>query len=95
MKDMIAANELCEYYQIEISFFDTLKDVGLIEIASIENCYYLSFSELPKLEKLLRLHHDLNINIEGLEVVNNMLEKMEEMQLEIRQLKNKLSAFKY
>jgi hypothetical protein len=38
----------------------------------------------------VRLHYDLDINIEGIETINHLLEKIEEMQREIAHLKNKI-----
>ncbi|MEZ4805825.1 MAG: chaperone modulator CbpM [Bacteroidia bacterium] len=42
------------------------------------------------LEKILRLHRDLNVNIEALDVVLNLLNKIDELQLEVNQLNNRL-----
>ena len=46
--------------------------------------------EIHKLEKFVRLHYDLDINIEGIETINHLLEKIEEMQKEIVRLRNKM-----
>ena len=40
---------------------------------------------------MVRLHQDLNINIEGLEAVHQLLQRNSAMQEEIRLLKQKLN----
>jgi hypothetical protein len=45
---------------------------------------------MHKLEKFVRLHYDLDINLEGIETINYLLERIEEMQKEIVNLRNKL-----
>jgi len=42
------------------------------------------------LKTFVRLHYDLDINLEGLETINHLLEKIEEMQMEILKLRNKV-----
>ncbi|MDX1760458.1 MAG: chaperone modulator CbpM, partial [Arenibacter algicola] len=59
-----------------------------------EDTHYLPIQQLPKAEKILRLHSDLDINLEGIAVITRLLKRMEKMQNEITQLKNKLDLYK-
>ncbi|MBC7388403.1 MAG: MerR family transcriptional regulator, partial [Opitutaceae bacterium] len=45
------------------------------------------------LEKLVRLHFDLNINLEGIETVSYLLQKMNNMQEKILMLSNRLRVY--
>jgi hypothetical protein len=87
-EDLIPAEDFCVYHNIEYSFIHSLEDSGLITITSIEQAAYIPADEVQKLEKFIRLHYDLDINIEGIETINHLLEKIEEMQQEILQLRN-------
>jgi hypothetical protein len=58
-----------------------------------ENTHYLPIQQLPKAEKILRLHSDLDINLEGIAVITRLLNRMEKMQNEITRLKNKLDLY--
>lgn len=87
---LISIIEFCSHYSIESDFIESLAENELIEFVSIGNALYVHEDQLSHLEKLVRLHYDLDINLEGIEVINHMLEKMEHMQTEIRQLKNRL-----
>ena len=92
-ENMIPAAEFCECHHIEISFIDSLKETGLIEIATIEETSYIRESQLNNLEKIVRLYYDLDINIEGIDTVINLLQRMENMQHEIALLKNRLRLY--
>ena len=92
-ENMISAGEFCEYHHIEISFIDSLKETGLIEVTTIEETPYIRESQLNDLEKIVRLYYDLDINIEGIDTVINLLQRMEDMQHEIALLKNRLRLY--
>jgi chaperone modulatory protein CbpM len=86
--ELIPAEEFCIYHNIEYSFISSLEDSGLITVTSVEQLTYIPVDELQKLEKFVRLHYDLDINVEGIETINHLLEKIEQMQKEILQLRN-------
>ncbi len=50
-------------------------------------------SAIPQVEKIMRLHFDLNINLEGIDVIINLLQQIETLQEEITQLKRRLSLY--
>ncbi len=88
--ELIPAKDFCIYHNIEYSFISSLENSGLISITSIEQSSFIPVDEIQKLEKFIRLHYDLDINLEGIETINHLLEKIEEMQKEILNLRNKL-----
>ena len=92
-EDLIAANDFCTHHKIEYSFINSLSENGLITITTVHENRYIPSSELHKLEQFVRLHTDLNINLEGLEVISYLLQRIENMQNQITALKNKLRMF--
>lgn len=76
--------------QIEPDFIAQLENEGLIEITVIDNKSYINVSQLKNLEQYIRWHYDLSINIEGIDVIKSLLDKMSDMQNEILRLKEKL-----
>ncbi|MGI8598667.1 MAG: chaperone modulator CbpM [Chitinophagaceae bacterium] len=92
-ENLFPASEFCRYYNIEITFLDLLKDYGLVEVVTVEERNYLDVTELQEVEKIIRLHYDLNINLEGIDVINQLLQKLEETQDELVMLKNKLRKY--
>ena len=90
---LIAANEFCIYHDIEPSFIYSLQQSGLIEITVIEEKPFVNESELPQLEKLVRLYREMDINLEGIETITYLLQRMNDMQRQIAQLSNRLSIY--
>ncbi len=86
--ELIPVNDFCIYHNIEYSFIDSLEHSGLISITSVEHSPFIHLGDLRKLEKFARLHYDLDINLEGIETISYLLEKIEHMQNEILKLKN-------
>jgi len=60
-----------------------LYEYGLVAVVVKEDTHYLPIQQLPKAEKILRLHSDLDINLEGIAVITRLLKRMEKMQNEI------------
>jgi hypothetical protein len=91
--DMIILDEFCSNHHVEIAFIQSLEEHGLIEIIIVNQALCIHPNELPRLEQIVRLHQELNINLEGIDAVKNLLQQIEELQTEITQLKNKLSFY--
>ena len=91
--DMIVLDEFCASHQVEISFIRSLEDYGLIETIIVNETMCLPGNELSKLEQIVRLHQELNINPEGIDVINNLLRRIENLQNEINELRNKLTFY--
>ena len=92
-EEMIVVNEFCIHHNIDISFIHSLQESGLIEITHTEEKLYLHESQLPRLEKMLRLYYEMDINLEGIETITYLLNRMNEMQQQITQLNNRLSIY--
>lgn len=88
--DLILRDECCIRYNIEVSFLDRLHEYGLIEMVSLEEKQFVHTGQLNELEKFIRLHYDLDVNVAGLDVISNLLAKMKTMQQQIAELKSRL-----
>ncbi len=75
---------------IDITFITALHQFGLLEIVVVENNQYLSNLQLKDAEKMIRLHYDLEVNFEGIDIINNLLARIENLQLELTAAQNKL-----
>ena len=91
--DMIVLDEFCTSHQVEVSFVRTLEEHGLIETIIVNETLYIQENELSKLEQIVRLHQELNINSEGADAIINLLKRIENMQNEITVLRNKLNFY--
>jgi hypothetical protein len=91
--EMVMLDDFCTSHRIEISFIHSLEENGLIETVAINQVLYITSNDLPTLEKITRLHQDLNINPEGIDAINHLLKHVEEMKQEIVHLRNRLSFY--
>lgn len=92
MSERISREELVKIYNVEITFFDELVDSGLLNIQTENEIRYLMYEDLPNFEKFTNWHYDLDINLPGLEVIHEMLKKMEVLKQRNRELMNRLSV---
>ena len=90
---MIHARDFCSSYNVELSFLYSLSDAGLLHIVTIEENTFINNEQLPKLEKWVRLRYDMDINIEGIEAIEHLLEQMKTMQEQMELLKSRLSLY--
>ena len=91
--NLIAVNEFCINHNIEISFISSLQENGLIEIAFIEEAAYLVPDQLPQVEKFIHFHYDLDINLEGIETISHLINRINDLHDEIALLRNKLRLY--
>lgn len=90
---LIPANDFCNYHKVEYSFISSLEQMGLIEVTTIEQDRFIDTERLIDLEKFVRLHYELDINLEGIEAIMHLLQKVKSLQEEISLLKNRLYLY--
>ena len=90
---LIPTQTLCSHYDIEISFVDALNKMGLIKINIIEHNQFIHQDQISDLEKIIRLHNELNVNLEGIDIVFNLLAKERKLQNELNVLRNRLRLY--
>lgn len=91
--ELIPEDEFCGRQHIQISFIRSLEASGLIEITTIEEVRFIPYNQLQKLEQLMRFHYDLDINIEGIEAITHLLERVNTLQNQLNFLKNRLNIY--
>jgi len=89
----IAADTFCLNHQIDYHFIQLLRQSGLIETREESETIYIPEEQLAALERMVRLHFEMDINLEGIETINYLLQRMEAMQQEIVQLKNRIGFY--
>ncbi len=92
-KHLITATDFCVYHHLEHTFINDLQQAGLIEITIVNNTPHIPESELDKLERMIRLHNELDINVAGIEAITHLLQRIEDIQEEMRMLRNSLKAY--
>ncbi len=92
-RDLILIEHFCANHEIEFSFLDSLHEFGLIEVIIHEDQKYLNQDQLKEVEKMMRMHYDLDINMEGIDVISHLLKRMNSLQDELRLTQNKLRLY--
>ena len=92
-ENFISVKELCMHHNIEIDFIQSLHDHGLIELTTIEEHILIPITKLAEVEKMIRIYYDLDVNIEGIDVIWHLLKRLEEADDKICKLKNKLRFY--
>lgn len=87
---LITITEYCVNYNVEPEFIGSLEDSGIIALTIVDTEKYIHMEQFSELEKYIHLHYDLHINIEGIDAIRHLLEKVDQMQNEIQQLKSRL-----
>lgn len=91
--DLVIVSEYCRKCHIDPSFIVLLEEGGLIDIHITEGERYISSSQLRELERYTRMYYDLSINIEGIEAIHHMLNRMEGLRREIAALRSRLRLY--
>ena len=92
-QELIVIDVFCKEYQIEINFIQDLEEFGLIQTIAHQKQKYIAKNQLVFIEKIIRLHNDLNINKEGIEVILNLQEKENQLLSEINYLRKRLGIY--
>jgi hypothetical protein len=92
-ESLISLQEISTRYEVEISFLHSLADYGLVEITEVEATHYLKDQHLKDLEKMIRLHYDLDINMAGIDAIGHLLQRMDTLRDELLVLKNRLRRY--
>lgn len=87
---LITLQNVCINYNIEISFIHSLSEFGLVEIITVNETPFIDKEHLGDIEKMMRWHYDLDINMAGIDAISNLLQRVNELQKEITGLRNRL-----
>jgi hypothetical protein len=90
---LIPVHQFCTQHNIELSFIGLLQENGLLEVTTMEQTTFIPEECLPELEKIVRLHHELDINVEGIEAITHLLHRIESLQQEVKRMKSRLRLY--
>jgi hypothetical protein len=91
--NLIAIEEFCSNHEIESSFVSSLQKNGLIEITTIRETEFIDEEQLRQLEQFVCFYYELDINLEGIETIMHLLQRMNSLQDEMITLKNRLRFY--
>lgn len=86
--DRITIEQCCLHYEIESAFIQELDEFGLIQITHIDSEAFLNDDQIPALERFIRMHYDLDINLQGIEAIEHLLIQIQDLKTEVLRLHN-------
>jgi chaperone modulatory protein CbpM len=92
-EELIPIDVFCTTCHVDTTLIDTLEESGLVHLVVQREQRYIALDELERAEKMVRLHEDLGINVEGIEVIEYLLERIQDMQDEMQHLRNRLRRY--
>lgn len=91
--ELIAVEVFATHEGVEATFVHALHERGLIRITVVQDRHFLEPDELARVEQLARMHYELDINLEGLEAISHLLDRMDAAQQDLRTLRERLQLY--
>lgn len=89
----ILLRSFSRHSHIEDEFIRTLHEFGLITVEKKDNEEVIDEDQIAEIERFFRLHSDLGINYEGLDVIAEMLKRVEQLEREMELLRKRLRLY--
>ena len=93
INNLVPVHYFCLYHEVELSFIDSLHEYGLINVTVIDEDKFLQPEELKQIEKFIQFYYDLGINVEGIDVITNLLIQNASLRSELDAALKKLHIF--
>ncbi len=92
-KQLLKITDICKIYDVENGFINEIVEYELITPVKTDSDLFIEEDELPVLEKIINLHYDLGVNLEGIEIIMNLLDKIDILNEEINKLQRIVKYF--
>ena len=86
----IAIEEFCTHHGVQVTLIREFADFGLVQLREQEQKAFVPEEEIEKLERMIRLHSELGINKEGLEIILNMRDQLVSLNSELETIRYRL-----
>ncbi len=93
MENYISIKKLAQFHNISEKTLQEFADYGIFEIHIIQNEPCIQPDKLSRYERAIRLYRDLGVNKEGIEIIMEMRDKLENLQKEVNKLHRQLYKF--
>ena len=87
-------SECLRIYEVEESFIESLQEVGLIQVIDQDEDRFVAYDDLSDLEQFIRWYYEMDINVEGIDALRHMLQRVRSLQSEIAQLRHELQFYR-
>ncbi|CAM4059851.1 chaperone modulator CbpM [Flavobacterium antarcticum] len=91
--ELIIVEVFCAEYRVEPALIEELNEFGLIDFVQTNGQNYIHSDHLRQIEKIIQFHNELNINKEGIEVILDLLERINTANQHAKYLQDKLRLY--
>jgi chaperone modulatory protein CbpM len=91
LKNAIKIEQLADFYNIDALVIYELADFGIIDLKKRNKQEIIPHEELERCERAVRLYCELGVNKEGIEIILDMREKMEQLQKDLLRAHHRLN----
>lgn len=92
-KKYIYIRDFCQGHSLEEGFLYELHEYELLRIEEVDSRPAFRRRDLERLERLIRLHRDLEIGPQGLQAVQHLLDRLDRLEAEVWQLRRRLGRW--
>ncbi|UAB80737.1 hypothetical protein INR76_11545 [Marixanthomonas sp. SCSIO 43207] len=83
----------CEKTNIDSAFVTTLEEYGLIKTTVLKSEVCITEDDTTEIERMFRLHKELGVNIEGIDVINHLVKRLKKVESELKSTRKTLSLY--
>lgn len=92
-ENFILISHYCAHTQTSMDYIFTLAEYGFIEVKQMEDNIYLEPHTIVEIERIGRLQDQLGINLEGIDALYHMMQRVEELENQLRHVKERLKIY--
>jgi hypothetical protein len=74
----ITIQQFCTFHQCETIVVEEFLDHGIFQVQREGELFIIPEQELERLERAYRLHTDLGVNAAGIDIILNLLDRLED-----------------
>jgi pyridoxine 5'-phosphate synthase PdxJ len=87
MKKYITIKELAAFHQIEESYIMEFIRIGIISAHKRKSAMHIHLEDVDELERAIRLRRDLEVNLQGVEIICRLRNRIVQLEEEMALLK--------
>lgn len=74
----VTVQQFCAFHQFDVVVIEEFIDHGIVRIEADQGAItVIPEDQLPRLERACRLHRDLGVNAAGIDIILNLLDRLE------------------
>jgi chaperone modulatory protein CbpM len=87
----ISILDVCAYCHVEATLLRDFAGFGLFEINVREQAEFIAADEIRKIKKIIDLYRGLGVNKEGIEIILDMRDRIQDMERELAMLRHRVN----